>query len=94
MQSVSVNDILALRDRFLIALGKIQDQRNSNKDWITHERVVMSTLVQEERSKRGLPRLGLKDIEQAENLALGHTDYSRKFCLYCAELVFFGKVGC
>lgn len=79
--------LLATRDLLLQQLGVAQRQRGKRADWIEHERSTMFDSVNCERtimSKRALP---ITEIERVEKLALGHSDYSLKFALYCAELI-------
>lgn len=79
--------ILTTRDILLNKLGEAQRQRGKRLDWIEHERATMLDVVNCERTcMRKLPIL-LEDIERVEKRALGHSDYSYKFALYCAELV-------
>jgi hypothetical protein len=77
-----------LRDHFLAKLAKAQEQRSQRADWIEFERSVMFEAVNNERQARGLPPISLTDVMRVERMATGHVDYSSKFALYCAELVF------
>ena len=72
---------LKMRDR----LAAAQSKRNLLAKWVEHEQRAMLDAVNEERSARGLDLLALADIVRIESMALGHTDYSIKFALYCAE---------
>jgi hypothetical protein len=54
--------------------------------WATYERNRMHEKVNDLRADLGLPALPLEDILRVERQALGHSDYSRKFAFYCAEL--------
>lgn len=79
-----------LRDRLLAVLEKAQKQRPQRREadgWIAYERAEMLLAVNRERGSRGMPQLTNSDVETAERGALGHSDYSRKFALYCADLV-------
>jgi hypothetical protein len=58
----------------------------SNCEWVAAERELMHHLVNQERKARGLAKLLVSEIERVELLAVGHSDYTRKFALYCAEL--------
>lgn len=55
--------------------------------WVVSERKEMLEMVNAERQKIDRPPISLKDVFRVENMALGHSDYARKFALYCAELV-------
>jgi hypothetical protein len=55
--------------------------------WARYERNRMHEKVNDLRADLGLPPLPLEDILRAERQAVGHSDYSLKFALYCAELV-------
>ena len=54
--------------------------------YVAYERDVMLTAVNKERSARGLAPVTIRDFMRVEQLAVGHTDYSTKLSLYCAEL--------
>lgn len=54
--------------------------------WLDVEINVMHHVVNCERSKRGLPDIPREMLVRHERMAAGHTDYSSKFALYCAEL--------
>ncbi len=71
------------------ALSEAQAVRHKRPDlgWIAYERGVMFAAVQEERAKLGKAPVPLTEIERVERLACGHSDYTRKFALGCAELV-------
>lgn len=50
--------------------------------------------VNEHRALLGKPPVDAAAIERVERWALGHSDYSSKFALYCAELALdTGPVG-
>lgn len=54
--------------------------------WIEAERRAMCDAVNARRALRGLVPVTMAAIAQVERMARGHTDYARKFPLYCAEL--------
>ena len=60
--------------------------------WILYERQVMFNAVNQERIARNLEPITMKELRRAEDCATGHCDYTRKFALYCAELVIDGEV--
>jgi hypothetical protein len=70
-------------------LRTTQDSRSlfPNLEWIQFERLMMLATVNAFRADRGLPLRTLTDIERAEQMASGHIDYTKKFALYCSELV-------
>lgn len=55
--------------------------------WSLHERQVMCDEVNRLRVARGLPLVTTKDVMKVERCAAGHSDYSSKYSLYCAEIV-------
>ena len=55
-------------------------------EWVTHEREVMQAAVNAERRKANLPPLPMDMIRRVEETAMGHSDYTRKFALYCFQL--------
>lgn len=60
--------------------------KRPNLVWITAERNVMHFAVNTVRALRKLPAVDIGRIARVERNACGHTDYVRKFALYCAEL--------
>lgn len=56
-------------------------------EWVTAERKFMIDLVNRRRVELGKSKLEGNEVETAEHKALGHTDYSLKWSLYCAELI-------
>jgi hypothetical protein len=90
-------EFLALRDRFLETLSTAQKERGKRAaqpvprgepGWMIFERETMHAAVNDERRARGLAPVTLRDVEVVERCASGHCDYSTKFALYCAEIVF------
>jgi len=84
-----------LQERFAEALAKEQSLRPTREHcidgevaWVRAERELMLSLVNAERAKLGYTPVDMADIHEAELGAAGHTDYSTKFALYCASLVF------
>jgi len=75
-----------LQGLFLNRLVESQKQRKVRADWVFFERGVMLAAVNEERTRSNLPPCCVEMIEKVERLAVGHSDYSSKFALYCAEL--------
>jgi hypothetical protein len=79
---------------------KAQEQRNNKKqwvndpanigkedlEWVLFERQTMLDLTNQERKENNLPPIPIEEIIRAENLAIGHCDYTYKFALYCAEI--------
>ncbi len=90
---------IQLRDHFLTLLVKAQGERSRRDDmvpgpdgwkepgWIVYERQVMFDEVNRLRGTRGRAPVTLKDVMKVEGCASGHVDYSRKYALYCAEIV-------
>lgn len=83
----NTTDRIKLRDSMLKVLSTAQEQRKTREDWIQFERDTMFDAVTRERAKLGKGPRTMKDLMVVENLACGHSDYSSKFALYCAELV-------
>jgi len=46
----------------------------------------MRDAVNKERLDQGLALVTIESVERVETMAEGHSDYSSKFALYCAEL--------
>lgn len=86
---------LEVREALLSALCAEMDKRNKCQDmtWILNEREAIKEAMDSESRRLGRPLVSMKDVERAETQASGHSDYSSKFALYCAELVVFGKMG-
>jgi hypothetical protein len=55
--------------------------------WVVYERQVMTDRVNLLRSREGLPPIPMADVAAKEHMAQGHIDYTRKWALYCADLV-------
>lgn len=85
-----VRNVLRLRDEFLGLLVKAQESRNNLtcEDWIAFERNTMHAAVNRERTRLGESPISLEAVERVERMACGHSDYSRKFALYCVELAY------
>lgn len=58
-------------------------------EWVIKEREFMLSTVNSERASRGKPPVTMESIRRVETMSCGHFDYSRKFSIYCAELVLF-----
>lgn len=56
-------------------------------EWIVREREFMHQQVNIERATLHKTAVPITDIERVESMACGHSDYTRKFAIYCAELV-------
>lgn len=87
----------AATDRLRATLAASQEERAQRPDlvdgpdgpeceWAAYERARMHQDVNEIRAERGLTAVPVDDIRHAERQAVGHSDYSRKFAFYCAEL--------
>jgi hypothetical protein len=85
--SAQVHDeMLRCHKRLKDVLRKAQDQRPKHPyDWVENEHVALLVAVNEWAEDHDRPVLTLEDIERVEVQALGHYDYSSKFCLYIAE---------
>lgn len=84
--------IPALQAEFLAVLSRAQERRSElGSAWMVYERQVMLACVNAERKKAELPLVTLEDVERVEGGAAGHSDYSSKFALYCAELALWAR---
>lgn len=63
----------------------------SQPDWVLSERQVMLDAVNALRTRMGKEPVEMRSVYKAEISASGHSDYYRKFPLYCAEIVFHDK---
>lgn len=55
-------------------------------EWAVHERDVMHQQVNDARAALGLPPVSLDAVLGVERMAVGHSDYTSKYALYCADL--------
>ena len=91
--------ISGLRDALLNILANEQTRRPSRSakvlrydgngeeaEWEAMERLAMLSAVNRARRLFESSAVQLADIERAETMACGHSDYPSKFALYCAEL--------
>jgi hypothetical protein len=87
---VTTNTLLATMRTTLINAQHERPKREDFVDgelgWVTYERTVMLNAVNTARSERGLPPVTVTEIERVEQQAVGHSDYTQKFALYCSEL--------
>ena len=93
----SLKEKLHLQSYFLKILRELATKRHERIDfvhdhtgkqessWIVYERESLWSRVNIERSNRGIQHITLKDFIRKENQAVGHSDYSNKLALYCAE---------
>lgn len=88
--------LIDVRDSILAVLTAQQSKRNSYdlEGWIAAERQVMLDATNAWRAKLGAPTVVESDIRRVEQWACGHSDYSSKFALYCAELALGCGPGC
>ncbi len=93
---ISVEKWRQLCDDLLNTLKAAQRERPSLRDkpfiygepaFVTFERQEMHKAVCRERASRGLKAVPISRIMRAERMAYGHSDYSSKYALYCAEIV-------
>lgn len=93
----TMSSLKVATDTLHATLAAAQEQREQRPDlidgpdgpeceWAAYERTCMHTTVNELRADRGLPPVPVEDIVRVERLAVGHSDYSRKYAFYCAEL--------
>jgi hypothetical protein len=91
-------DLMNARDKLLAVLEREQALRSTRyrlnlnePEWVIAERKAMFETVNAIRAKHGFPDIDMMDILSVERSATGHSDYSSKFALYCAELCFVQK---
>lgn len=85
---MKTESLIRIRDALLGALTVQQARRKQydGDDWIAAERKVMLDETNEWRALLGKPPVSVEQIHRVEQWATGHSDYSSKFALYCAEL--------
>jgi len=54
--------------------------------WLKAELEMLLREINSQRDAADLPALNMRDLRRVETMACGHTDYSHKLALYCAEL--------
>ena len=91
---MEISKFLLLINYFQDILQSAQEHRaernhfiENELGWITFERKIMFNAVNDKRLEFNLSPLTLDQFRKAENSAVGHTDYTHKFALYCAELI-------
>lgn len=55
--------------------------------WVLHERQAMTDRVNALRARRGVGPVSMTAVEAKERLACGHSDYTTKWAIGCADLV-------
>lgn len=99
--------LIDLKDQMLKVLSTAQKERKQREGlvrvktpwghddtipaWCLHEMNVMLEEVNRRRTASGLPEITLQDVQKVESQACGHSDYTSKFALYCAELTFMNE---
>lgn len=97
MNAMTNQSLRDLAGDFREILAAAQEKRGDRPDlvtadgrlecaWAAYERSVMHEAVNRVRADTGLTPLPIEAVTRVENLAVGHSDYSRKFAFYCAEL--------
>jgi hypothetical protein len=83
-----MNELLVLKQKMLKVLVAEQEKRElvSDNSWILRELTAMLNAVNTERVRRRLSVITMEELQRRERLAQGHSDYSQKVALYCAEL--------
>jgi hypothetical protein len=86
-------DFLPLIDHFQGVLIEAQKHRDERQDlvhgelgWVVFERETMFAAVNKKRVEFNLPTITLEHLKRVEAQAVGHTDFTHKFALYCAEI--------
>lgn len=94
--SLRYNEWESVYQDLRLALARAQDERPNRQqftqdgelEWVAYERNVMVDRVNLLRSRRALPPVDSATVRRKESLAEGHIDYSQKFAIGCADLVF------
>lgn len=84
-------------DTLFATLTRAQEERDKRPNlvdgpdgpecqWAAYERTRMHDAVNAIRADLGRAPVPMPDVLHAERQAVGHSDYSRKYALYCAEL--------
>lgn len=92
-----MKNLKAATDCLRATLSAAQGERDQRPDivegpdgpecqWAAYERICMHNTVNAIRADHGLPNVPIEDVIRVERLAVGHSDYSRKFAFYCAEI--------
>jgi hypothetical protein len=86
-----MSELIQLRNQLHNFLSDAQDKFRKTyagtTKWIDKEHEAMLNEVNRHLTERGRPVIALEELRKAEQLALGHSDYSSKFALYCAEII-------
>ncbi|MFE0472445.1 hypothetical protein ACFW2V_12610 [Streptomyces sp. NPDC058947] len=93
-----MNSVSLLAARLRGVLAEAQEERPRRQElvegpdgspecaWAAYERGVMHAEVNRIRTQHERSEIPLELIERVERKAIGHSDYTSKFALYCAEL--------
>lgn len=95
-----LSDRLALQAQMLTTFQTAAKERHKRREqvlvpgertlteagWVAFERNTLLGAVNTERVARGLGSVSREMFMRVEQLAVGHSDYSTKLALYCAEL--------
>lgn len=71
----------------LVAETELREGR-SVEEWILAERECVMRAVNHQRDLLAYDPVGIADVERAERMAVGHTDYVSKYAHAAADLVF------
>lgn len=63
-------------------------KRRSVEVWIIAERHCVLSEINHQRALRSYNPIGIADVERAERMAVGHSDYISKYAHVAADLVF------
>lgn len=87
---MNYDDEAKCRAYLLNALAKVMDMRHQNQDtWIEDERLAITIAANLWAKAHALPAtLSVADVEEVEQLAVGHVDYARKLALYVTEMIY------
>jgi predicted alpha/beta hydrolase len=82
----------AYKTVFEVILAKLDAEtrlraKRSVDDWILKERACVRCEVNRLRALQARAPISMADVERAERLALGHSDYVRKYAHAAADLV-------
>jgi hypothetical protein len=87
--SERLKDLVGIKAGMLRALETAQQQRpnRSVAEWIVFERATLAAEINKRREFLGKRPVSCEDVERIEHQAVGHSDYSSKLALYCAQMV-------
>jgi hypothetical protein len=81
------SELNPLATRIYDAIGKVQDNRKSDPNWIENEIISMWEITNRERAILGKGPVSLEKVKLAESICRGHIDYTMKCAFAFQDLV-------